>query len=111
MSRQHCPRQHLHRHYQHLLHQHQHLLRTQQTHRRIGQHDGPLRQPQRLGFRLPSLILGGLPYPLAALLCHLNNLAMLLGRKLKWDPKMEKFDGDDEANKLVTPKMRAPWKL
>lgn len=46
-----------------------------------------------------------------ASLCHLNNIAMLLGRPLKWDPKAEKFPGDDEANALITPKMRSPWKL
>ena len=44
-------------------------------------------------------------------ICHLNNIAMLLGRKLKWDPKKEQFVGDDEANKLLTPKMREPWTL
>jgi len=46
-----------------------------------------------------------------ASVCHLNNIAMKLGRKLKWDPKAEKFIGDDEANGLVTPKMRNPWTL
>ena len=46
-----------------------------------------------------------------ASVCHLNNIAMKLGRKLKWDPKQEKFTGDDEANRLVMPKMRNPWTL
>ncbi|HOW70747.1 MAG TPA: Gfo/Idh/MocA family oxidoreductase [Phycisphaerae bacterium] len=46
-----------------------------------------------------------------ASVCHLNNLAMALGRPLRWDPKKEQFIGDDEANKLLSPKMRAPWKL
>jgi predicted dehydrogenase len=46
-----------------------------------------------------------------ATICHLNNIAMLLGRKLKWDPVKEKVIGDDEANALLTPKMRAPWHL
>jgi predicted dehydrogenase len=44
-------------------------------------------------------------------ICHLNNIAMLLGRKLKWDPVKEQVLGDDEANALLTPKMRAPWRL
>jgi predicted dehydrogenase len=44
-------------------------------------------------------------------ICHLNNIAMLLGRKLKWDPKNELFVGDDEANKLIHPRMREPWTL
>jgi len=44
-------------------------------------------------------------------ICHLNNIAMLVGRKLKWDPVKEQIIGDDEANALVTPKMRSPWRL
>ncbi|NQT37380.1 MAG: Gfo/Idh/MocA family oxidoreductase, partial [Planctomycetes bacterium] len=44
-------------------------------------------------------------------ICHLNNIAMQLGRKLKWDPVTERVSGDDEANALLTPKMRAPWSL
>jgi predicted dehydrogenase len=46
-----------------------------------------------------------------ASVCHLNNIAMRLGRKLKWDPTKEQFHDDSEANALVTPVMRAPWKL
>ncbi len=45
-----------------------------------------------------------------ASVCHLNNIAMRLGRKLTWDPAKERF-GDDEANKLLTPVMRPPWQL
>jgi predicted dehydrogenase len=44
-------------------------------------------------------------------ICHLNNIAMLVGRKLKWDPAKEQFVGDDEANKLLAPSMRSPWSL
>ncbi len=43
--------------------------------------------------------------------CHLNIIAMKLGRPLKWDPKAETFGDDKEANALITPKMRAPWSL
>jgi predicted dehydrogenase len=46
-----------------------------------------------------------------ASVCHLNNIAMRLGRKLKWDPVKEQFADDSEANSLITPKMRSPWKL
>ena len=46
-----------------------------------------------------------------ATICHINNIAMLVGRKLKWDPKTEKFDKDEEANKLLMPTMREPWRL
>ena len=44
-------------------------------------------------------------------ICHLNNLAMKLGRKLRWDPKKEEVLNDPEANRLLGPAMRAPWKL
>lgn len=44
-------------------------------------------------------------------LCHLGNIAMLLGRKLKWDPKNERFTNDPAANSMVTRAMRAPWRL
>ncbi|MGB7346967.1 MAG: Gfo/Idh/MocA family oxidoreductase [Pirellulaceae bacterium] len=30
--------------------------------------------------------------------CHLGNIAMKVGRTIKWDPKSETFPGDDEAN-------------
>ncbi len=46
-----------------------------------------------------------------ATICHLNNLAMKLGRKLKWDPKTEKVINDAEANSRLAPKMRGPWSL
>lgn len=44
--------------------------------------------------------------------CHLANLAIKLGRKLRWDPVREEFVGDDAANALrqVRP-MRPPWTL
>ncbi len=44
-------------------------------------------------------------------LCHLGNIAMLLGRKLKWDPKNERFTNDSAANSMVARAMRAPWRL
>jgi predicted dehydrogenase len=43
--------------------------------------------------------------------CHLGNIAVKLGRKLKWDPDAERFAGDDAANALLSRPMRAPWKL
>ena len=46
-----------------------------------------------------------------ATLCHLNNLAMTLGRKIRWEPKKEQVIGDAQANRLLTPKMRKPWSL
>ena len=46
-----------------------------------------------------------------ASICHLNNIAMLTGRKLNWDPKAEKFIDDSSADALLKPSMRAPWTL
>jgi hypothetical protein len=43
--------------------------------------------------------------------CHLGNIAMLLDRPLTWDPKAERFIGDDEANRMTWRPRRAPWRL
>jgi predicted dehydrogenase len=43
--------------------------------------------------------------------CHLGNIAMMLGRKLRWDPKAECFINDPAANSMLTRAMRAPWRL
>jgi len=43
--------------------------------------------------------------------CHLSHIAIRLGRKLRWDPQAEQFVGDDEANRMLTGGMRAPWHL
>ncbi|HVV72542.1 MAG TPA: Gfo/Idh/MocA family oxidoreductase [Verrucomicrobiae bacterium] len=43
--------------------------------------------------------------------CHLANLSIRLGRKLKWDPEAERFQNDDEANAMLSRPMRSPWKL
>lgn len=47
----------------------------------------------------------------SASVCHLGNVAIRLGRNLKWDPKQERFPGDDEANAMLLRPMRAPWTL
>ena len=47
----------------------------------------------------------------SATVCHLANIAMELGRKLKWDPRPEEFVGDDEANRLVSRPIPRPWTL
>lgn len=38
--------------------------------------------------------------------CHLCNIALMTGRELTWDPKQEKFLGDDAANQLLSRKSR-----
>ncbi len=47
----------------------------------------------------------------SASICHLGNIAMLTGQKLKWDPAKEQFTNSDEANKMLSRKMRSPWHL
>jgi hypothetical protein len=41
--------------------------------------------------------------------CILGNLALQLGRELKWDPATHTVVGDDEANRLLARPYRAPW--
>jgi predicted dehydrogenase len=48
----------------------------------------------------------------ADLLCHLSDIAVRLGRKLRFDPRKECFLDDPEANeRLALRPMRAPWRL
>ena len=44
-------------------------------------------------------------------LCHLANIAMLLERKVKWDPKQENFAGDEEANAMIGREQREAYKI
>jgi predicted dehydrogenase len=43
--------------------------------------------------------------------CLLGDVAMRLGRTLKWDPETETFPGDVEANRMISRPMRSPWRL
>ncbi len=44
----------------------------------------------------------------AVLLC---GIALQLKRRLKWDPKNERFEGDDQANRLLSAAFRPPWQV
>jgi predicted dehydrogenase len=44
-------------------------------------------------------------------MCILGSMAMELKRKLRWDPKNERFLDDPTANSMVTRARRAPWTL
>ena len=44
-------------------------------------------------------------------LCHLSDIALRLGRKLRWDPEKEEFVDDPEANRWLKRGMRSPWHL
>lgn len=43
--------------------------------------------------------------------CHLGNIAIKLGRKLKWDPAAECFENDPSADAMRSRPMREPWTL
>ena len=43
--------------------------------------------------------------------CLLGEIAMRLGKKLKWDPERERFTNDDQANRMLSRPMRSPWNL
>jgi predicted dehydrogenase len=44
-------------------------------------------------------------------IAHLGNIAMLLGRKIRWDPKTERIPDDPEASRKLVRAMRAPWHI
>ena len=44
-------------------------------------------------------------------IAHIGNIAMLLGRKLRWDPQAERFVDDAEANAMLSRKQREPWTI
>ncbi len=41
--------------------------------------------------------------------CVITHIAMKLGRKLAWDPARQRFENDDEANRMLDYPHRAPW--
>lgn len=45
----------------------------------------------------------------SATVCHLANLAIWSGRKLRWDPAAEDFVGDPQASRWLDRPMRAPF--
>jgi len=40
---------------------------------------------------------------------HLGNIAMLLGRAIRWDPKREQIINDPSATRMLGRPMRSPW--
>ncbi len=47
----------------------------------------------------------------ATTLCHLVNICRKLDRRLRWDPKAERFVGDEEANALLSRPRRKGYEL
>ena len=45
------------------------------------------------------------------LVCQTCDVAIRLGREVRWDPHKERFIDDPEANKRLERVMRAPWQL
>jgi predicted dehydrogenase len=41
--------------------------------------------------------------------CHVANISMRLGRKLRWDPEKEIFVADEEANRWLSREQRKPY--
>jgi predicted dehydrogenase len=44
-------------------------------------------------------------------IAHIGNIAMLLGRKLRWNPAAERFIADAEADAMLSRKQREPWTI
>ena len=42
---------------------------------------------------------------------HLSDIAIRLGRPIRWDPEAEKIIGDEEAAKRLDRPMRSPWTM
>jgi predicted dehydrogenase len=47
----------------------------------------------------------------AATVVLLGGIALQLKRRLRWDPKLERFENDDEANRLLSAAFRPPWQV
>jgi hypothetical protein len=43
--------------------------------------------------------------------CHAANIALFLGRRLRFDPATCEFIGDEEANRLRSEALREPWRV
>ena len=43
--------------------------------------------------------------------CHMANIAMLLGHKVRWDLKAQQFVGDADANALMSRRQREPYTI
>ncbi len=41
--------------------------------------------------------------------CHLANISLRTGRKIRWDPDREEIIGDEEASRMLVRPYRKPW--
>jgi predicted dehydrogenase len=42
-------------------------------------------------------------------ICHCANIGLRLGRKVVWDPEIERFVDDEQANRMLHRAQRPPW--
>ncbi|UCG56030.1 MAG: Gfo/Idh/MocA family oxidoreductase [Phycisphaerales bacterium] len=47
----------------------------------------------------------------SATVAHLGNIAMILGRKIRWNPKRQESVNDSAANRMLGRAMRSPWSV
>ena len=47
----------------------------------------------------------------ASTLGNVADIALRLGRRLKWDPAEDRFDDDDEADTMLARAQRSPWSV
>jgi predicted dehydrogenase len=47
----------------------------------------------------------------SVIVAHLGNIAMILGREVRWDPKREQIINDPEASRMLRRSMRSPWHI
>jgi predicted dehydrogenase len=47
----------------------------------------------------------------SATVCHLGNIAMRTGRRLRWDPAAEAVLGDEEQQRMLQRPYREPWRM
>ncbi|PSJ40430.1 Gfo/Idh/MocA family protein [Allosphingosinicella deserti] len=76
-----------------------HLLKAPEQHRNwldAIKTGAPLSAPAEIGHRACST-------------CLLHHIAMKTGRRLRWDPKAERFLGDDAANAMLSRPQRAKY--
>ena len=43
--------------------------------------------------------------------CHVANICLRLGRKVRWNPEAERFVDDRQADRMLARAMRPPWRL
>lgn len=51
------------------------------------------------------------PAQRAITVAHLGNIAMQLGRRIAWDPALERIPNDPQAQRMTARAMRSPWHI